>query len=129
MSVNEAILILTEGSIHRIVCLLLMAIRRRSVGNAAYLEEYRSFRFKGKVKTEFVRYLGREGEERAKPLPAKRELDSVQNSGSSRCGDVSLLWTLSVGLGIPEILDRYCSGNSTKGGSTPGKRIHAPLMD
>jgi hypothetical protein len=38
-----------------------MAIRRREVGNAIYLEEYRSFRVRGKVKTEFVRYLGRGG--------------------------------------------------------------------
>ena len=100
-----------------------MAIRRRKVGNAVYLEEYRSFKVKGKVKTEFVRYLGREGEERAKPLPVMREIDSVANSGSSRCGDVSLLWALSVDLGIPEILDRYCSGNSSKDGTTPGKLL------
>lgn len=65
-----------------------MAIRRRKIGNAAYLEEYRSFRVKGKVKTEFVQYLGREGEERAKSLPVKKEIDTVQNSGSSRYGDV-----------------------------------------
>ena len=100
-----------------------MAIRRRKVGNAVYLEEYRSFKVKGKVKTEFVRYLGREGEERAKPLPVMREIDSVANSGSSRCGDVSLLWALSVDLGVPEILDRYCSGNSSKDGPTPGKLL------
>jgi hypothetical protein len=37
-----------------------MAIRRRNIGNAIYLEEYRSFRVKGKVKTEFVRHLGME---------------------------------------------------------------------
>ena len=103
-----------------------MAIRRRKVGIAVYLEEYCSFRVKGKVKTEFVRYPGREGEERAKPLPVMREIDSVANSGSSRCGDVSLLWALSVDLGIPEILDRYCSGNSSRDG-TPQGRLHCPL--
>lgn len=122
MSVNDAILILTERSICRNVCLLLLAIRRRKVGNAVYLEEYRSFRVKGKLKTEFLRYLGREGD-RAKPLPGMREIDSVANSGSSRCGDVSLLWALSVDLGIPEILDRYCSDNSYKDGPTPGKLL------
>ena len=90
-----------------------MAIRRRKVGNAVYLEEYRSFRVKGKVKTEFVRYLGREGEERAKPLPVMREIDSVANSGSSRCGVVSLPWALSVDLGIHGILDRTCHENPT----------------
>ncbi len=100
-----------------------MAIRRRKVGNAVYLEEYRSFRVKGKVKTEFVRYLGREGEERAKPLPVKREIDSVQNGGSSRCGDVSLLWALSVDIGIPDILDRYCSRDSPDDAPTPGKLL------
>ena len=63
-----------------------------------------------------------EWEERAKPLPVKREIDTVQNSGS-RCGDVSLLWALSVDLGIPEILDRYCSDNSSKDGPTPGKLL------
>ena len=100
-----------------------MAIRRRKVGNAVYLEEYRSFRVNGKVKTEFVRYLGREGDERAKPLPVEREIDGIRNSGSSRFGDVSLLWALSVDLGIPDILDRICYGKSTEGGPTPGKLL------
>ena len=75
------------------------------------------------MKTEFVRYLGREGEERAKPLPVKREIDSVQNGGSSRCGDVSLLWALSVDIGIPDILDRYCSRDSPDDAPTPGKLL------
>jgi len=103
------------------VHLLLIAILRRKVGNAVYLEEYYPFRVKGKVKTEFVRYLGREGT--CKALPVKREIDTVQNSGSSGCGDVSLLWALSVDLGIPDILDRCCSSNSSKDGPTSGKLL------
>ena len=54
-----------------------MAIRRRKVGKAVYLEEYRSYREKGRVKTEFVRFLGREGATPGKPRRARHLLDQV----------------------------------------------------
>jgi hypothetical protein len=88
------------------------AILRRKVGNAIYLERYSSFRIMGKVKTAIVRYLGREVDEPANPLSVKREIDSVRNGGSSRCGDISLLWALRVDFCISNILDRYCSRDS-----------------
>lgn len=52
-----------------------------------------------------------------------RVIDSVANSCSSRCGDLSLLYALSVDLGIPEILDRHCSGNSFKDDWKAGKLL------
>ena len=97
-----------------------MAIRRRKVGKAVYLEEYRSFREKGRVKTEFVRYLGREGETPGQPRRTHHLLDQIRPTGSSRAGDVGLLWALAQDLKIPATIDGICGRYSDREGPTPG---------
>ena len=97
-----------------------MAIRRRKVGNAVYLEEYRSYREKGRVRTEFVRYLGREGETPGQPRRTHHLLDQIRPTGSSRAGDVGLLWALAQDLKIPTTIDGICGRYSDREGPTPG---------
>ena len=89
-----------------------MAIRRRKVGNSTYLEEYRSFRVNGKVKTGFVRYIGREdgGNDVKK---SEKIIDRVGSAGSARAGDVDLLWALAEDLDIPGIINRMRYGESS----------------
>ena len=84
-----------------------MAIRRRKVGKAVYLEEYKSSRIKGKVVTEFVRYIGREDMEK-KAVEPTRIIDRVKPADSLRAGDVDLLWSMAQDLDIPNIIDRMC---------------------
>ena len=84
-----------------------MAIRKRKVGNSTYLEEYRSFREGGKVKTEFVRYVGKEeGENMVKG--SNRIIDRVESSDSTRAGDIDLLWAIAQDLNIPGIVTEFC---------------------
>ncbi|EQD77415.1 transposase, partial [mine drainage metagenome] len=93
-----------------------MAIRKRKVGNAVYLEEYKSHRVSGKVVTEFVRYVGKENSEKGVTESA-RIIDRVESRGSSRAGDIGLLWSLALDLNIPGIIDRMClPGNSISAG-------------
>ena len=82
---------------------IIMAIRRRKVGNAVYLEEYKSHRVKGKVVTDFVRYVGREDNEKRVMEPV-RIIERVRPSGSTRSGDVDLLWAMAQDLEIPGII-------------------------
>ncbi len=89
-----------------------MAIRKRRVGNSTYLEEYRSFRVKGKVKTEFVRYVGKEeGGNRVKE--SEKIIDRLKSTGSTRAGDIDLLWAAAQDLNIPGIIDRMRYGESS----------------
>ncbi|MHB8371316.1 MAG: IS1634 family transposase [Thermoplasmataceae archaeon] len=89
-----------------------MAIRRRKVGNAIYLEEYKSRRVHGKVVTEFVRYVGKENEEK-KIIESTKIIDRVKSTGSARAGDINLLWAIAQDLNIPFIIDQKRYGNST----------------
>jgi hypothetical protein len=98
-----------------------MAIRRRETDGRVYLEEYRSFRVNGKVKTKFVRYIGREGGPPSKKTAPNRVLDRIEHGSSVRAGDVSLLWELAQRLGIPRTIDRYCLPECHFPGPTPGK--------
>ena len=98
-----------------------MATRRRKVGNATYLEEYRSHRVNGKVVTEFVRYIGREGPGKKVVEPA-RIIDRLESSGSRRAGDVDLLWSMAQDLEIPDIIDRMTPSRSL---ISPGKVLTA----
>ena len=98
-----------------------MAIRKRKVGNSTYLEEYRSFREGGKVKTEFVRYVGKEeGKDVVKG--SNRIIDRVESSDSTRAGDIDLLWALAQDMDIPDIIDRMCPMKSS---ISPGKVLTA----
>ena len=89
-----------------------MAIRRRRVGNSTYLEEYRSFRVNGEVRTEFVRYIGKE-EAGNKVKESGRIIDRVGSGGSARAGDIDLLWAVAQDLNIPGIIDRMRYGESS----------------
>ena len=83
----------------------IMAIKRHKRGNRVYRAEYRNTRVGGKVKSQFIRYLGvEEGENTVRP-PVKT-LDKVKPTGSTRAGDVGLLWTIAQDLNIPGIIDR-----------------------
>jgi len=98
-----------------------MAIRRRKVGNAVYLEEYKSRRVSGKVVTEFVRYVGKEDREK-KVTESARIIDRVRSTGSTRAGDIDLLWAVAEDLNIPGIIDRMTPGGSS---ISPGKVLTA----
>ncbi len=89
-----------------------MAIRKRRVGNSTYIEEYRSRRVGGKVVTEFVRYVGKEGSGK-KIVESARIVDRVKSTGSTRAGDIDLLWSLAQDMDIPGIIDRMRYGNSS----------------
>lgn len=97
-----------------------MTIRHRKVGNKVYLEQYRSYREGGKVKTEFVKYLGREGKSPSKLLPTRHLIDQIKPSDSVRAGDVNLLWTLAQNLHFSAIIDKFCNVDSTDKKPTPG---------
>ena len=89
-----------------------MAIRRRRVGDTVYLEEYRSHRVNGKVVTEFVRYIGKEGSGNS-VVESSKIIDRVVSTGSRRAGDVDLLWSIAQDLGIPGIIERMCRRGSS----------------
>ena len=95
-------------------------IARRKVGGRVYLEERESYRERGRVKTRFLRYLGVEGNERGEPRPARHLLDSLRPQGSSREGDVALLWAVAQDLRIPQTIDRMCPHRSGPGEASPG---------
>ena len=80
------------------------AIRKRRVGNAVYLEEYRSHRVEGKV------------------VESSRIIDRVSKTGSRRSGEVGLLWSIAQDLEIPDIIDGMASAGSS---ISPGKVITA----
>jgi transposase len=98
-----------------------VATRRRKVGNATYLEEYRSHRVNGKVVTKFVRYIGKE-DSGNKVVESSRIIDRLVPAGSRRAGDVDLLWSIAQNLEIPGIIDRMCHPGSS---ISPGKVLTA----
>ena len=89
-----------------------MAIKRHRRGNRVYRAEYKNTRVDGKVRSTFVRYLGvEEGENKVKQ-PVKT-LERVKSTGSTRAGDIDLLWALAHDLDIPDIIDRMCVPGSS----------------
>ena len=89
-----------------------MAIKRHKRGNRIYRSEYRNTRVDGKVKSEFIRYLGVEEDGKIAKQPVKA-IDKVSSTGSTRAGDVDLLWTLAQDLDISGIIDRMRYGESS----------------
>ena len=102
-----------------------MVIKRKKKHGHVYLEEYRSVRIGGKVKSIYVRSLGPEKpvttEKRLKP----RVLDRLEHGPSHRAGDVNLLWELACQLDFVNIIDRICCGETDVEGSSPGKLLTA----
>ncbi|MHB1622318.1 MAG: IS1634 family transposase [Cuniculiplasma sp.] len=98
-----------------------MAIKRHKRGNRVYRAEYKNTRVDGKVKSKFIRYLGVEGDENIVKPPVKT-IDKVRSSGSTRAGDIDLLWALAQDLNIPDIIDRMTPRGSN---ISPGKVLTA----
>ncbi len=101
-----------------------MAIKRRRKNGRIYLEEHKSVRVDGKVKSIFIRSLG--PEEPAKPQKAKpRTLDRLDHGQSHKSGAVTLLWELASQLGFAKTIDEICCGRANIDGPSPGKLLTA----
>lgn len=101
-----------------------MAIKRRRKNGRIYLEEHKSVRVDGKIKSIFIRNLG--PEEPVKPQKAKpRTLDRLDHSQSHKSGAVTLLWELASQLGFAETIDEICCGQANIDGPSPGKLLTA----
>ena len=98
-----------------------MAIKRHKRGGRVYRAEYRNRRVNGKVKSEFIRYLGVEEDGKIAKAPLKT-LDKISNTGSRRAGDVDLLWSMAQDLEIPGIIDQMTPVRSS---ISPGKVLTA----
>ena len=101
-----------------------MHIKRIKKGDAVYLAQYESYRENGKVKTRFIKYLGKESEEKYVPLPKKSSHveTPLYPECSKRAGDVKLMWAIAENeLNMPSIIDRVCCGDGDIEGKSPGK--------
>lgn len=101
-----------------------LVIKRRKKNGRVYLEEYKSIRIDGKVKSVYVRSLGPE-EPVAPSKPKPKTLNRLQHSRSHRSGAVTLLWELASQLGFVNIIDEICSGEPNIDGPTSGKLLSA----
>ncbi len=105
-----------------------MHIKRITKKSGVYLAQYESYRENGKVKTRFIKYLGKEGEEKNVPLPKKSAHveTPLYPESSKRAGDVKLMWTIAEKeLKMSKIIDTICCGDGNIEGKTPGKIITA----
>jgi len=105
-----------------------MHIKRIKKKDAVYLAQYETYREDGKVKTRFIKYLGKEGDERGVPLPKKSAHTEtpLYPDCSKRAGDVELMWSIaSSTLNMPEIIDQVCCGEGRIEGRSPGKILTA----
>ena len=101
-----------------------MHIKRIKKGDAVYLAQYESYRENGKVKTRFIKYLGKESEVKYVPLPKKSSHveTPLYPECSKRAGDVKLMWAIAENeLNMPSIIDRVCCGDGDIEGKSPGK--------
>ncbi|WP_393972170.1 IS1634 family transposase [Oxyplasma meridianum] len=89
-----------------------MAIKRHKKGNKVYLAEYKSKRVNGKVVSTYVRYIGRENADKT-VKKSSRSIDRIESPGSTRAGDVDLLWAIAQDLAIPRIIDEMCLPGSS----------------
>jgi transposase len=101
-----------------------MAIKHKKRNGRIYLEEYKSVRIDGKVKSIYVRSLGPE-----KPIipskPKPRILDRLEHNQSYKSGAVTLLWKIASELGYINIIDEICCENPNTEGPSPGKLLTA----
>ena len=101
-----------------------MTIKRKKRNGRIYLEEYKSVRISGKVKSIYVRSLGPE-----KPVtpskPKPKTLDRLEHSQSYRSGAVTLLWKIASELGYINIIDEICCENPNIECPSPGKLLTA----
>jgi transposase len=101
-----------------------MVIKRRKKRGRVYLEEYKSIRVDGKVKSIYIRNLGPE-DPVAPSKPKPKTLDRLQHNRSHRAGAVTLLWELASQLGFVNTIDDICCGEQNLEGPTPGKLLTA----
>ncbi len=83
-----------------------MAIVRKKRGDKIYLYEYKNVRENGKVKHNFVRYLGVEGSDGKLVKKPKRVLDKIELGSGKLYGAVAVLWKLVEELRFEELIDR-----------------------
>jgi transposase len=105
-----------------------MHVKRIKKKDAVYLAQYESYREDGKVKTRFIKYLGKEGDERGVPLPKKSEHTEkpLYPEHSKRAGDVNLMGEIAQKtLNLPRIIDQVCCGEGEINGRSPGKILTA----
>lgn len=101
-----------------------MAIKHKKRNGRIYLEEYKSVRIDGKVKSIYIRSLG--PEEPITPLKSKPKiLDRLEHGQSYRSGAITLLWKIASELGYINIIDEICCENPNTEGSSPGKLLTA----
>jgi hypothetical protein len=105
-----------------------MHIKRIKKKDAVYLAQYESYREDGKVKTRFIKYLGKEGDERGVPLPKKSEHTEkpLYPEHSKQAGDVQLMWSIAnSSLNMQKTIDQICCGDERIEGRTPGNILTA----
>jgi hypothetical protein len=105
-----------------------MHIKRIKKGNAVYLAEYETYREGEKIKTKFIRYLGKESDEKKVPLPKKSAhiQTPVYPEHSKRAGDITLFWHIAENeLHMPRIINSICCGDGQIDGKSPGKILTA----
>ena len=88
-----------------------MHIKRIKKKDSVYLAQYESYRENGKVKTRFIKYLVKEGDERGVPLPKKSaHIETpLYPEHSKRAGDVQLMWSIAdstLNPTFPELITR-----------------------
>jgi transposase len=101
-----------------------MVIKRKKKKGRIYLEEYKSIRIDGKVKSVYVRSLGPE-EPVASVKPKPKTLNRLEHGVSYRAGAVTLLWELASQFGFVSTIDEICCGEPNIDGPSPGKLLTA----
>ena len=99
-----------------------MVVKHRKKHGKVYLEEYKSIRVNGKVKSIYVKSLGPEKPVNKKK-PTKTVIDRLEPGPSHRAGDVTLLWRLAQDLDMANIIDGICCEEKNVEGPSPGKML------
>ncbi len=102
-----------------------MTIKHKKKGGRVYLEEYKSVRINGKIKSIYVRSLGPEKPVKRAKKPRPKVLDRLQLGSSHKAGDITLLWKIARDLRFVEIIDNICFGKPKVTGPSPGKLLTA----
>lgn len=102
-----------------------MTIKRRKKHGRIYLEEHRSIRINGKVKSIYVKSLGPESPVSNAPKLKPLILDRLEHGFTYRAGDVGILWQIAQELDYVKIIDGICCGNPNIDGPSPGKFLTA----
>ena len=100
-----------------------MAVKRRKKHGRVYLEEYKSVRRKGKVKSIYVKSLGPENPVQKPKKLKPKVLDRLEHGPSHRAGDVALLLELARQQNFIDIIDGICCSETGIEGPSPGKML------